>query len=148
MIQVLIFVLSLVASCVVFAAPALAAPTSVPELHDPTQPIEVSGGVYGEEDSSNIAGIKLSGIIFAQDRKIATINGQNLQVGDRINNFLLTEIYPDFVRVKDTSGEFVIKEPYSDVKTPVTNYKAVTIKKAAATKVETTKGNANAKTDK
>lgn len=90
-------------------------------MHDPTQPIVAEGAAYfgAEEEIDNIFGIRISSTIVAKDRKIATINGQLLQAGDRIGDLILLDIYPGAVQIKDKTGVFVVKMPYSDIKTLV-----------------------------
>lgn len=83
------------------------------QLHDPTIPIGTN--------LSDIAGIKIDGIIIANNRKIVSIDGRQLVEGDKIRGAVITDIQPDRVIFKDESGSFTVFMAGAKMKTAPAN---------------------------
>jgi hypothetical protein len=115
-------------------------------MRDPTAPSTPSTGraVYGDQlQETNPYGIKIDGIIFSKNRKVVTIDGQYLQAGDKIDQILILDIYPDSIKVRDLANndnpqnEVIIKmSSYPEIKSAVrpTTIKITTINATNATK--------------
>jgi len=91
------------------------------ERHDPTQPLLVAQDQTSNQTGNNPYDFKIDFIIINKNSSVASINGQRLQVGDKIDNVTIVAIDSQGVRVKDNIGEFTISLPYSNMKTPTNN---------------------------
>jgi hypothetical protein len=78
------------------------------QMRDPTVPLE--------QNISDAAGIKIDGIIIGKNRRIVTIDGKQLTVGNKIRGATIVDIQPNAVKFKDDNGEFVVEMPYSSFK--------------------------------
>lgn len=107
----LCLLLLLITNSVIFAA------QTIP--HDPTQPVSVAS--FEQTDDDNIYGLKIDAIIITKTNKIAIINGQRLQIGDKISGLNVADIYPHAVKLKDGNEEIMIKIPYSEIKQQINN---------------------------
>jgi hypothetical protein len=93
--------------------------------HDPTQPLPLPGITQSQtslkQTENNPYDLKIDLIIINKNSRVASINGQRLQVGDKIDNVTVVAIDSQSVRMKDNIGEFTISLPYSNMKTPANN---------------------------
>lgn len=93
---------------------------------DPTQPL---GKAFQSQDTqqenSNPYGLTIDSILISKNatnnRKIVSINGRLLQIGDKLDDVTIIDIYPHGVRLKDSTGEFTISMSYYKVKNSVDN---------------------------
>jgi hypothetical protein len=87
------------------------------DYHDPTSRVR---GMFPEQDlqsaSDNPYGFKIDSIIIGKDRKIVSINGHHLQIGDKIDDATVMDIYQDSVHLQNSTGEFIIHMPGYDIK--------------------------------
>ena len=85
-------------------------------MRDPTKPPD-----YKEQSQSAEAigreSLVVNTIIYSKQRKVAVVNGQFLQAGDKISGFEVVEITPQMVRFKGEEGEFELSLVKHDVKT-------------------------------
>lgn len=51
-----------------------------------------------------VSGLKLSSILYSQQRKVAVINGSTVKVGDRVGGYLVKTISPTSVRLVNSQG--------------------------------------------
>jgi hypothetical protein len=73
------------------------------ELRDPTRPPDNIAN-----NTVLVTTLQLDAIIIAKDRKIAIINGQSLQIGEKINGNQLINIDPNSVQLENTSGKITL----------------------------------------
>ena len=112
---IFIGVLALGFGCAIYAA-------DQPRYRDPTQPLSLASTNQNLE-SSNPYSFKIDSIIISKNRKVVSINGQHLQVGDKLEDVTIVDIFPQSVRLKDNVGEFTINMPYYNIKSSVDNPK-------------------------
>ncbi len=67
------------------------------EMRDPTQPLGVEGGVAVE---SNVNRLQLHSILYAENRRLAVINGKVVLENQWIGNAKLLQVLPDHVVVE------------------------------------------------
>lgn len=94
----------------------LAAVAEGARLRDPTRPPDYQDpnmSVVGKES------LKVNTIIYSKSRKIAVVNGETLQVGDKIAGFEVLSITPHAVRFKGDEGEFDLSLLQQDIKTRI-----------------------------
>lgn len=76
----------------------LCAPVTAQTVHDPTEPTRIGGTVSPAAPSK--PRWRLESTLVASDRRIASINGKVVGVGDRINDATVTDIQPHAVRLR------------------------------------------------
>lgn len=78
---------------------SLAEPVS---LRDPTQPpAEIGTAVIESNPGIAYEGVRLTTILFSPQRKLAIINNQIAQIGDKVGDIQVLAITPQSVRVRD-----------------------------------------------
>ena len=70
-------------------------------LHDPTCPGNLLIG-----DSNYI---KIDAIIIGQNRKLVTVDGQTLGIGEFVRGAKIVAINPDSIILQDDRGEYAVK---------------------------------------
>ena len=84
------------------------------ESVDPTKPVSynsdlTSGSGEGDDVSiSETAQIKLTSILFSEDRKIAVINGEFKKEGDMVGGYQVVQIFPYKVSLKKDNETKVV----------------------------------------
>lgn len=80
-------------TCMLLSTPALSQ-----VVHDPTEPTRVGGTVTAAVQSE--PRWQLESTLVASDRRIASINGETVAVGDRVNDATVTDIQPHAVQLR------------------------------------------------
>ncbi len=86
------------------------------ELSDPTRPSDVS---YNEEHDSKPGSTSpyvLSAILVASGRRIAVVNGEPLQTGDRVAGATLKSILRDKVVLRTKDRDVTLRLVTADIK--------------------------------
>ena len=96
---------------VIVAVPAMGAEV----LRDPTRPPQTFSP---RERQAGSASWKLSAILISPGRKVATINGKAVQVGDRVSGARVVAIMPGAVRLRDNEKEFTVRLQTERIKEP------------------------------
>lgn len=86
------------------------------EQIDPTRPL---GKVVGVQSRSAV--LQLNSILISSGRKIAIINGKEVEVNDRVGGARVTEIHADRVVVYRQSEEIVLKLYRNKLREKTTN---------------------------
>lgn len=76
----------------------LCAPLRAQTIHDPTEPTRAAA--KGSNRSTSETRWRLESTLIATDRRIASINGDVVGVGDRVNNATVTDIQPHAVQLR------------------------------------------------
>jgi len=87
--------------------------TSYAELRDPTQPANYDPAVAAAELGKGLA---LTAIFDTKHQRSAIINGQVVQIGDRIAEFEVLNITNEEVRLKGPKGIFALPLSGADIK--------------------------------
>ncbi|MCP3176604.1 MAG: hypothetical protein AB7F21_02640 [Desulfuromonadales bacterium] len=85
-------------------------------LRDPTRPPRVLAAPAPAERTT---GWQVSSILISPGRRVATVNGQAVQVGDRIAGARVTAIAADSVRLRKENKEFTVRLQTQRIKKPV-----------------------------
>lgn len=99
---------------------ALAGGDDVAALNDPTQPPSRSSSTKSTEKMAAPAvRLELTSILVAPERRVAVINGQPLQIGERIGDYRVLDIQFDEVLVKNANRLIHLTLKGGTVKKPV-----------------------------
>ncbi|BCA78655.1 hypothetical protein [Desulfuromonas sp. AOP6] len=85
-------------------------------LRDPTRPPRSLAAPTRVETTSKW---QVSSILISADRRVATVNGQAVQVGDRISGARVLAIAADSVRLRNEKKEFTVRLHAQRIKEPV-----------------------------
>ena len=85
---------------VVILAILCAAHANAESLIDPTQPPNAVSGIKGTHGASSLPRWVLNTIVIATDRRVATINGKRVVVGDQISGATVLAIEPSWVKLQ------------------------------------------------
>ncbi|MDW7645046.1 MAG: hypothetical protein SCI25_08385 [Desulfuromonadales bacterium] len=85
-------------------------------LRDPTRPPRVQAASAPAERTT---GWQVSSILISPGRRVATVNGKAVQVGDRIAGARVTAIAADYVRLRHENKEFTVQLQRQRIKEPV-----------------------------
>ena len=94
-----------VTSALTLAGVVLAAGASLLELEDPTRP---PTGVVSSRPATRAAGLQLQSVLVSDQRRVAMIDGQRVQVGDLVGEARVLEIGLSGVRLRRPDGEIVL----------------------------------------
>ena len=102
------------------AISALGADQTEVIMTDPTQPPASFGIVEDNSPATTYSDsdIKLSAIIFSNNRKIAIINNQPLTTGDKINGMTLLNVEKETVLLETQNGVITLPLVRADIKKP------------------------------
>ncbi|WP_092344728.1 hypothetical protein [Desulfuromusa kysingii] len=64
---------------------------------------------------------QLTAVLTSQDRAIAVINGESLQVGERLEGYELVQIHADRVTLKNKQGQLVLRRAGTGLKKVLIN---------------------------
>ena len=84
------------------------------ELRDPMRPPTFHAPQAPATDRPTFA---LSTVVMAPDRRVAVVNGERVQVGDRVGGARVVEIGPAHVRLQQDGREYTARFTRLDVKT-------------------------------
>ena len=84
-----------VLACLVLAA-AVPATALADAYRDPTRPPAVTGRVVA---AAGPPGLQFGGVIIADGRRVALLNGRAVQAGDEVGGVTVIDVLPDGVRV-------------------------------------------------
>lgn len=99
--------------CAAFIALALVAGSACAnDLHDPTRP-----DVATTTAASSPSGWRLGSTLVAPHRRVAVVNGDTVQVGDRVDGATVAAILPGAVRLRTANGTRTVKLISTTIKT-------------------------------
>lgn len=99
---------------------ALAGGSEVAALNDPTQPPSRSSSTKSTgKMTAPAVRLELTSILVAPERRVAVINGQPLQIGERIGDYRVLDIQFDKVLVKNANRVIHLTLTGGAVKKPV-----------------------------
>ncbi len=87
-------------ACLVLMLVLLVAPVATAELVDPTRPPAVPGGAPDPAEPRR----GLTSILVSPERRLATIDGETVRVGDRVQGGRVLAISPTTVRLAGPDG--------------------------------------------
>jgi len=84
-------------------------------LRDPTRPPQ---GIAAREPGAETANWRVTAILISPQRRVATVNGKAVQIGDRVSGARVVEIAPGAVRLRDSRKEFTVRLQTQRIKEP------------------------------
>lgn len=85
------------AAILLLTVPAVSMQAQELRVQDPTRPTVIARSADGEPAADT--GLRLTGVLVSETRRIAVINGRFYRVGDRVNGEEITRIDPGSIRI-------------------------------------------------
>lgn len=79
------------------------------DVRDPFSPLIDKNGRILIDEKLNVGSLKLSGIIFSKDEKVAIVNGEIVKEGDYIGNYIIDKIEENKVVLKKGDEKFILE---------------------------------------